>query len=672
MHKSFRSLAAIAASVFSVATAAVFAFGTITTTATAAGNSAATPAAGNGADKATYIITINPSGRTGVEKQITNNGWAIKQKYQYALDGFAVEIPRSAANALAKTPNVLSIEEEVAVKADVDPTTQSPVPSWGLDRVDQRTKIGTTSAYIYGSAGAGATIYVVDTGIYPHNDLAGRISSVGYTAISDGNGTVDCNGHGTHVSATTAGTKYGIAKSARLVPVRVLGCTGSGSTSGVIAGLDWILSPSNTNPKTQAVVNMSLGGAFSSTLNNAIAKLTNAGVNVIVAAGNNGADACSYSPASAPSAVTVGATTNTDATASYSNQGSCVDIFGPGSSITSAWYTGVDATNTISGTSMATPHVAGVAAVYVGANPGATVAQVSAFLDAQSTLNAISGVKALTVNKLLYIEPGYGSGLASPSPSPSPTATSTASPSPSPTATATASPSPSPTATATASPSPSPTATKPGKKRQTLTFPALANREFGAAAPLLASSTSGLAVTYKSLTPKVCYVLYPSSGAAVQTVTPTPTGDLTCIIEASQPGNADYDPADTITRSFKWLRAPMYITPYAANSDKRNSVLSLPNAPTYAVGQTYNFVTSLLYLSGQNSGLASIGHLLKAESLTPTVCTVLQVAIQDRGSLFTWASIKMLQKSTCTIRWSFDGTATRDAASRDMSVLVTK
>ncbi|MEY2638232.1 MAG: hypothetical protein RLZZ194_722, partial [Actinomycetota bacterium] len=228
--------------------------------------------------KGTYIISIAPSARATVEATINKNGWNLKNKYQYAFDGFTVELPKLVAGLLAKIPNVLTVEEDKPVELLAIQNTQSPTPSWGLDRVDQREKVGltgSTSAYGYRSAGAGDTIYVGDTGIYPHNDFAGRLSSSGYSAINDGNGTVDCNGHGTHVAATAAGTKYGLAKNARLVPVRILSCTGTGSYSGVIAGLDWIMSPENPNPKTQAVLNLSIGGPASSSVNAAILRLTN-------------------------------------------------------------------------------------------------------------------------------------------------------------------------------------------------------------------------------------------------------------------------------------------------------------------------------------------------------------------------------------------------------------
>jgi len=285
------------------------------------------------------------------------------------------------------------------------------VTEWGLDRIDQRNPVGqagSVNAYGYRSAGKGATIYIGDTGIYPHEDLAGRISSSGYSAINDGNGTIDCNGHGTHVASTAAGTQYGIAKSATVVPIRILSCAGTGATSGVIAGLDWILSPENPNPKSAAVLNLSIGGGKSTAVNSAITRLTNAGIIVVAAAGNESTDACLRSPASAPSAITVGATMSNDGKSGFSNFGTCVDIHAPGSNITGAWIGTPTSTVTINGTSMATPHVAGAAAVYVGLKPTASVLEVSNFLDAESTKDVLTGLPAGTPNKLLYVSPTDG------------------------------------------------------------------------------------------------------------------------------------------------------------------------------------------------------------------------------------------------------------------------
>ena len=187
--------------------------------------------------KAKYIISVTPSAKAAVEAAITKNGWKIDSKYNYVFDGYTVELPKLVASLLSKIPNVLTVEEDKAVTGLAIQNTQSPTPAWGLDRVDQREKVGlpgSTSAYGYRSAGAGATIYIGDTGIFPHTDFAGRLSTSGFSSINDGNGTVDCNGHGTHVAGTAAGTQYGLAKNARLVTVRLLDCTGSGKYSSVI------------------------------------------------------------------------------------------------------------------------------------------------------------------------------------------------------------------------------------------------------------------------------------------------------------------------------------------------------------------------------------------------------------------------------------------------------
>ena len=358
-----------------------------------------------------YIVKITPETQAAVEKAIKSAGGQVNSRFQYAFNGFVIKLPDSLIPLLKKIPNVLTVEKDAPISGLAIQQNQTPTPAWGLDRIDQREPISTATGYQgnygYRSAGAGATVYIGDTGIFPHSDLAGRIGP-GFSGISDGNGTVDCNGHGTHVATTVAGTKYGVAKNATVVPVRILGCGGMGSFSTVIAGLDWILSPANTNPKTQAVVNLSIGGNASTSVNDAILKLTNAGITVVAAAGNDNIDACKASPASAPSAITVGAVTSGDAKAGFSNWGSCVDINAPGVGITAGWWTGVDATLTASGTSMATPHVAGAAAVFLGLNPGASVAQVRDGLVAQATSNAIIGLGNGTPNKLLYVSPTDG------------------------------------------------------------------------------------------------------------------------------------------------------------------------------------------------------------------------------------------------------------------------
>ena len=359
-----------------------------------------------------YIVQITPEARATVESAIKKAGGRVDGQFKYAFDGFVVNLPDMLIPVLKKIPNILTVEKDMPVSGLAIQENQIPTPSWGLDRIDQHEKVSTASdyqgSYGYRSAGRGATIYIGDTGIYSNEDIAGRISSVGFSGVADGNGTVDCNGHGTHVATTAAGTKYGVAKNATLVPVRILNCAGSGTYATVIAGLDWILSPLNTNSKSQSVLNLSIGGGASSAINDAILRLTNAGITVVAAAGNESTDACTRSPASAPTAITVGATTILDARASFSNFGSCVDIFAPGSGITGGWIGTPSATNTISGTSMATPHVTGAAAVYLGLNPGASVAQVADALKAEATKGAVTNIDASTVNNLLYVSPTDG------------------------------------------------------------------------------------------------------------------------------------------------------------------------------------------------------------------------------------------------------------------------
>jgi subtilisin family serine protease len=324
------------------------------------------------------------------ELSLTHNG-KLKHVYQNAVNGFAVEMSAEAAERLSQDFRVAYVEEDGLVTADV---TQSN-PPWGLDRIDQRNR-PLSATYNYNWTGAGVRAYVIDTGILTsHTQFGGRASNV-FDAFG-GNGS-DCNGHGTHVAGTIGGSTYGVAKSSMPRGVRVLNCSGSGSNSGVIAGVDWV----RQNFIAPAVANMSLGGGISSTLDTAVNNLSNAGVPIAVAAGNSNADACGSSPARAANAITVGATTQTDARASFSNFGTCLDIFAPGSGILSAYWTSTTATATLSGTSMASPHVAGAAALYKQANPSASAATVRNALVNNATTNVLSGVGTGSPNRLLY------------------------------------------------------------------------------------------------------------------------------------------------------------------------------------------------------------------------------------------------------------------------------
>lgn len=326
--------------------------------------------------------------------QLANDyGLQVEMAYTHALQGFVTKANEKQLARLLEDHRIALIEEDGIVHA----TATQTGATWGLDRVDQRD-LPLNSTYVYNGTASNVRAYILDTGILAtHADFGGRVQS-GYTAISDGRGSSDCNGHGTHVAGTVGGATWGVAKGVQLVAVRVLGCNGSGTNSGVIAGIDWVAA----NHVKPAVANMSLGGGASTATDTAVTNLVNAGVFTAVAAGNDNANACNYSPARAAAAMTVGSTTNTDARSSFSNFGTCLDIFAPGSSITAPWYTSNTATNTISGTSMASPHVAGVGALWLANNPTATPSQVTTALINNSTPNKVTGAQTGSPNRLLY------------------------------------------------------------------------------------------------------------------------------------------------------------------------------------------------------------------------------------------------------------------------------
>jgi len=350
-----------------------------------------------------YIVILNKDAGPSIDfaqNIAKQHGAKVLQSYDTVLKGFAIYLPDTAATAfveaMKKNPRVLSVENDIVMK--IDATTQSN-PDWGLDRIDQKA-LPLNSAYSYLQTGSGTTAYIVDTGILSsHQQFSGRVLS-GYTAISDGNGTTDCNGHGTHVAGTVGGSTYGVAKNVNLVPIRILGCDGSGASSNVIAGLDWILK----NGKKPAVVNMSLGGDASTSLDSAVENLFDNGYVMVVAAGNSNTDACSASPARVSKALTVAATDNTDTRASYSNYGSCVDIFASGSQINSSWIGSNTATKVLNGTSMATPHVAGVVAEMLQSTPTATPQTISTNLLNQASSNVVKNPSG-SPNRLLYKSP---------------------------------------------------------------------------------------------------------------------------------------------------------------------------------------------------------------------------------------------------------------------------
>ncbi len=320
-------------------------------------------------------------------------GASVERTYQHAIKGAAVTMDLKQAQAMAQDPSVAYVEQDQRISVVATQTNAT----WGIDRIDQ-TNLPLSKTYTYPSS-TGVHAYVIDTGLRStHTEFTGRVGN-GFDAIKDGNGTNDCQGHGTHVAGTVGGKTWGVAKEVTLHAVRVLGCDGSGTNSGVIAGMDWVVA----NHVKPAVANMSLGGGASQATDDAIARMTNAGVVTVVAAGNDSANACNYSPARAASAITVGSTTNTDARSSFSNYGTCVDVYGPGSNITSASRTSDTGSTSLSGTSMASPHVAGIAALYLSKNPSATVSQVTSAILTNALNGKITGISS-GVNKFVNIE----------------------------------------------------------------------------------------------------------------------------------------------------------------------------------------------------------------------------------------------------------------------------
>ena len=371
-----------------------------------------------------YVVVMKDTVSRGyvasASESVMAMGGSITQTYKHAVRGFAAKMSPSAVAQLRKNPNVAFIEADFEVKLNA---TQNNA-TWGIDRIDQRN-LPLSTTYNYTSTGAGVTSYIIDTGILTsHNDFGGRAVS-GYDAVGDGRGTTDCNGHGTHVAGTVGGTTYGVAKQTRLVAVRVLGCGGSGSNSGVIAGIDWVTGDHQAGQP--AVANMSLGGGASTATDNAVNRSIADGVTYAIAAGNSNGNACNTSPARVPNALTVGATTSTDARASFSNYGSCLDLFAPGASITSAWITSNSATATIGGTSMAAPHVAGAAARYLQGNPSAPPATVNAAITGNATTGVVGNPGSGSPNRLLSVSPTDGGAPVDP---PSTTTTTTQAPSP--------------------------------------------------------------------------------------------------------------------------------------------------------------------------------------------------------------------------------------------------
>ena len=343
-----------------------------------------------------YIVVLqdNVANPATVARDLVNaSGGSLLRVYSSALKGFAARLSAAAATALGSNPLVASVEPDQVMRADVTQSMDANGDPWGLDRIDQGA-LPLSRTYTYTSTGAGVHAYIIDTGIWTlHPEFGGRANNVfdAYGATGE-----DCNGHGTHVSGTIGAATYGVAKGVSLHGVRVLSCAGLGLNSDVIAGVDWV-SANHVNP---AVANMSLGGGKSQALDQAVTNLWNSGVFLAVAAGNDNVDACTESPSGAPSVFTVAASTKTDAKASYSNWGTCVEAYAPGSAIVSTYLAGT--TMSLSGTSMATPHVVGVAALYKATNGNQPSRTVANWLITNATSGVITGNPSGTPNLLLF------------------------------------------------------------------------------------------------------------------------------------------------------------------------------------------------------------------------------------------------------------------------------
>jgi subtilisin family serine protease len=406
-------LAAIAAT---VAFAAIPAFA-------APGEGRILHAGGDTALPNSYIVVFKPSALRAADVPATARTLAtrhrgtVKYTYTAALRGFAATMSEADAKKLSTDPAVDYVEQDHAVHIS---GTQPNPPSWGLDRIDQ-PNLPLNQSYTYPNDASNVTAYIIDTGILTTHTTFGSPSRArhGRDTVDNDNEATDCQGHGTHVAGTVGGSQYGVAKAVKLVAVRVLNCQGSGSNAGVIAGVDW----TTANAVKPAVANMSLGGGVNQALDDAVSRSIASGISFAVAAGNGDflgrpANACNFSPARTPTAITVGATQSNDASASFSNFGTCLDIWAPGVGITSSWIGSTTATNTISGTSMASPHVAGAAAVYLSANPNASPQQVRDALVNAAVSGKVTNPGAGSPNKLLQVT---GTGGPDPTPTPTPT-----------------------------------------------------------------------------------------------------------------------------------------------------------------------------------------------------------------------------------------------------------
>jgi subtilisin family serine protease len=387
--RSFRRVAVLG---FAAAAAAMVTIGVATPamaegTVLQAGSATAVPGS--------FIVAFKDGANAQAHNITSKYGGQVTSVYNDALHGFAATMSDRQARRIAADPAVAFVEQDQTFHLL---TTQTPVPSWGIDRIDQRA-LPLNNSYTFNTTATNVTAYIIDTGIRVTHQTFGGRALFAFNAVGDGQNT-DCNGHGTHVAGTVGGSQYGVAKGVRLRAYKVLSCAGSGTTTQVVNGINRAAAD---HPAGQpAVGNMSLGGGVSTAIDNAVRAAITDGITMAIASGNSNANACNFSPARVTQAITVNASDRNDARASFSNFGTCTDIFAPGVGITSSWATSDTATNTISGTSMATPHVAGVAALYLATHPTATPATVQSALISFSTLNRVTNPGAGSPNRLLF------------------------------------------------------------------------------------------------------------------------------------------------------------------------------------------------------------------------------------------------------------------------------
>ncbi|MBM0229552.1 S8 family serine peptidase [Micromonospora sp. ATA51] len=589
-----------------------------------------------------YIVVLKdsavaPSRVADTARRLTaRHGGSVARTWRAALRGFEVRVGAPAAARIAADPAVAYVEQNHTVSIF---GTQTNPPSWGLDRIDQRN-LPLDSSYTYPNTASNVHAYIIDTGVlFGHNDFGGRAVS-GFDAV-DGGSADDCNGHGTHVSGTVGGSSYGVAKAVQIVGVRVLDCQGSGTNAQVVSGIDWV----TANAVKPAVANMSLGGSANSSIDTAVTNSINSGITYAVAAGNgdifgNRQNACNYSPARVASAITVGATQNNDAAASFSNYGTCVDILAPGVNITSAWYTGSSATNTISGTSMASPHVAGAAALVLSANPSWSPQQVRDSLVNNATPNVVTNVGTGTPNRLLYVVNGS---------TPPPTNDFSVSVSPT-----TGSTAPGGSVSATVA-----TATTNGSAQSVSLsasgLPAGASASFNPAT-VTSGGSSTLTITTSASTPPGTYAVTVSGTAASGTKTAsyslTVTGTGGCTGTGQKLANPGFESGNT-----GWTATSGVIGQYGSPGQPPRTGTWNAWLDGYGTSHTDTLAQSVALPAGCSSYSLSFWlHIDTAETTTGTAYDTLRVQVlNSSGSvLATLATYSNLNKNTGYAQKSFN------------------